>query len=579
MLLVGAGATAVSADDDGILVGSDTLEDFTNYILDTAPTVFGVDCGTAVLDYSGPGSTQGQNELVGARQHVAPMSRQLDLNVCNFPGGLTNAGGNVIANDALSVTFNRANTQCNPPDGRCALNGTITCTTDAECGAEGPCEFHPNLTESGTLAVTGCTTALGCVGSNYTINSWSDAVALLWGGQHHNGTIDCASPVRAALAADMNSIFDDTCATGTCTRIQKIYRRGDVSGTTDTFLRLAGMGAMPNPARSGLCQGSSPAVACFTDADCTAAGETGPCGPSRPSPFCNGYVYEDKDPLRVACADDDDTCSNFAARDRTQGLVQAIFVPATTAVPNPYPTTACSFGAFKLAQPLLLNPGFCTGNPALACNVDGECGTSGPCVTERCPDGAKTVGGLCFAPSATGGSLQCINSADNRSPLQSLTEDGRVFNTFVYNSVGVLQFDDLGRAIVGAHYRQRSANNECLNSNATVQIGCLTSVDPCAIGFAGREQDISNPGNRALRIADQQGGTNAYPLGRSLFLNTLVGFANIDTLPNNPVPEQALVDCYANGNIVRGAAEAAGYFGIAGDPQFVDFDEATVCGL
>jgi hypothetical protein len=447
--------------------------------------------------------------------------------VCSWDGGFANAGGNVIANDALSVTFNRANAQCDPPDGRCAQNGTITCSADTDCGAEGPCEFHPNLAEGGTLtSVAGCSAALGCVGTGYTINDWADAVALLWGGQHHNGAIDCASPVRAALVASMSSIFDDDCATGDCTRIQKIYRRGDVSGTTDTFPSLSGMGAMPNPPRSGVCVSGDPNVppaSCFTTQDCTDVGQAGPCGPSRPSSFCNGYVYEDKDPIRVACAADDDTCSNFDNRDRTQGLVQAVFVPNATAVSNVYPTNACDFWVFRLAQPLLLNPGFCNGDPSIGCNLNSQCGTNGPCVTERCPDGATASGGLCFAPSG-GNSFECSNSADNRSPLQSLTEDGRVFNTFVYNSVGVLQFDDLDRPIVGAHNRQRSANSKCLNSNATVQIGCLTAEDSCAIGFAGREQDITFPANRSLRVADEQGGVNAYPLGRGLFLNTLVGF-------------------------------------------------------
>ena len=415
-------AVPASADDDGVITGADTLEDFTNYLLDTAPQLFGQDCGTALLDYTGPSSSSGDWAMTARQQHVAPMTRQSNSYVCQYNYSFAEAGGVQVAMNPLVVTISADNPQCDSSEGRCRHDAERVCTLNADCVTSnqdaGPCDFSPDLRHSGILTnISGCTPELGCQGSDYPIQGWDDVVSLAWGGQHHNDAVDCNSPVRRALVERIDMLFE-SCQMGACARISTLLRRGDVSGVTDTFLRLAGLPTMPNPPHSGVCEGVTFEVACFTDQDCIAQGFAGPCGAARPNPFCNGYVYEDNDPIRVPCDEADDTCSNYDSRDRTHGLVQAVFVPNPSVVATVYPITPCDFGQFRLAQPRLLNPGFCAQDRALGCLVDSQCGGNGPCVTERCPDGARAIGGLCFAPTA-GNSFECVNSAENRSPLQS----------------------------------------------------------------------------------------------------------------------------------------------------------------
>ena len=65
-VVTGAGALA--------LKGSDTMEDVTNSVLLGDATHY---CGNATLTYAGTGSGNGEIALLGANQHVAPMSRTL----------------------------------------------------------------------------------------------------------------------------------------------------------------------------------------------------------------------------------------------------------------------------------------------------------------------------------------------------------------------------------------------------------------------------------------------------------------------------------------------------------------------
>ena len=101
----------------------------------------------------------------------------------------------------------------------------------------------------------------GCDASgNYVFADWKDVLAVVYAGQNHTsarallGTtsktrnparINCASPVRKALADNWGTLFNTNCAaTGdplNCVKLKHAFRRGDLSGTTDTFVTLVGL--------------------------------------------------------------------------------------------------------------------------------------------------------------------------------------------------------------------------------------------------------------------------------------------------------------------------------------------------
>jgi hypothetical protein len=211
-------------------------------------------------------------------QQIAPMSRQLNGTACTGLG--TTIGQELIGLDGIAIVG--ANQTAGDSDGQSAQ------TTD---------DCNDNVTGGRVLNVPGCTAADGCdASSNYTFTDWKDVLAMIYAGQNHtsapqllpggalcNTNADCTNPgetcigtpptarcglvadvnkrnparincnsiVRRALADNWGALFATgtgagACRSGNCTKLRHAFRRDDISGTTDTFVGLVGLVAIPN---------------------------------------------------------------------------------------------------------------------------------------------------------------------------------------------------------------------------------------------------------------------------------------------------------------------------------------------
>ncbi|MDX2052642.1 MAG: hypothetical protein SFV15_09645, partial [Polyangiaceae bacterium] len=280
MFLAVAAGTA-SAGAAITLSGSDTLETMTKRILATCPASIG---SVAGISYGGGGTTTGENAMKAGTQQVSPMSRALNPgNTCG--PNQAKAENLEIAGDGLAIlTSPAASNQC---QGTVATGG---------------------LAKNTTVAVDG--------GGSYTFTSWRDVLRTLFAGLDNTkantlAARDCSSNVRKSLQKSWAKLFQASCGATPCTELKHIWRRGDLSGTTDTFVSLVGL---PNPVRVG------PNVT--------------------QTPFCGGLDYEDNDPIRIPCDANDDVCG----ADGTLGLLQTIFVPESLTTDVAYPLTACDPG-------------------------------------------------------------------------------------------------------------------------------------------------------------------------------------------------------------------------------------------
>src|SRR5262245_40725280 len=271
--LVGVGAAA-QANAQLNLKGSDTLED----VAKDAITASGV----SNITYIGGGSGGGQAAMTATTptQQIAPMSRQLNGTACTALGATI--GQELIGLDGIAVVA--ANQTGGDSDAQSAA------TTD---------DCNDNITGGLVLNVPGCTANDGCdASSNYTFSDWKDVLAMVYGGQNHNkqcggdtgtpstngnlcttnsqcgtgGTcaaippiqpagaaspnardprkVNCNSSVRRTLVDNWGSLFSNGTGAGACrsgqgTNRRHAFRRDDPSGTTDTFVTLIGMAAIP----------------------------------------------------------------------------------------------------------------------------------------------------------------------------------------------------------------------------------------------------------------------------------------------------------------------------------------------
>ena len=268
--LVGVGGAA-QANAQLNLKGSDTLED----VAKDAVAAAGL---TGNIVYIGGGSSGGQAAMSGTpTQQIAPMSRQLNGAACTTLG--STIGQELIGLDGIAVVG--ANQTGGDSDGQSGV------TTD---------DCNDNITGGRVLNVPGCTAADGCDGSsNYTFTDWKDVLAMVYAGQNHtsagqllpagiacNSNADCTNPgetciggppgkcgnvadinkrnparincnsiVRRALVDNWGALFSTgtgaaACRSGACTKLRHAFRRDDISGTTDTFVGLVGLVAIPN---------------------------------------------------------------------------------------------------------------------------------------------------------------------------------------------------------------------------------------------------------------------------------------------------------------------------------------------
>ncbi len=613
ILLAGAGAASLAAAVDTTgsniaLNGSDTLFDVTQSVIASCNTAFG-DFSSQGITYLGGGSGVGAGQMAGNLQQVSPMSRALkNTEYCSIPSpaspGL--AEGLLVGIDGVAVAVNQTNSCSNSASGANGFgttaafavtnDGTATGGTPATCPG---CDASNNYT-------------FGAGGSSlYSGQPSFDALAVLYFGLTHDGTYNCASPVRKSLIKNWKNLFTSDCAAGdtVCAAgLTHAWRRSDLSGTTDAFVSVLnppgkGIGTLSN-VPVGAAQKANPFCNSF-DANNTGAVS-----------FGGSSDFQDLDPVRTNCvAGKDGVCEGFKAGTTSGsfagdlGVVQVILVPdgATALASDFYPQQACSAS--------------CT----LVAPIKGNQLPSG----YKCPGGSSPIGGAClmpFAGSSASPDPRCITANTTKCADLTGRPDGRQYNLATVVAAGQIPtaqrgttpfqygFDANKRIMTGSFYRIHSttagANNVpdstvgttglCQENDDTSQIGCLTDSDPCSVGYAGREEAKSYPGlgtpavpqaaplkalaingtppftpasinadpDTALKnLLQPTGTTPLYGLARRLYFNTVYGFTNLKG------GENELAQCYGNNAIIGPAVTSHGFVAIPGGVQCLDYPE------
>lgn len=584
---------ASSANAQLLLRGSDTLEGITRDVVAA--------CGlTGSITYVGGGTGTGENAMKGAAptQQVAPMSRELNSGVAGDEC-VASASQLMVALDGLAVV---------------GANQTDGDSVDQTASTADNCS--DNITGGKVINVPGCTANDGCDASgNYTFADWKDVLALIYGGQNHNAAaalisglrnpakVNCANPVRVALANSWGTLFSDVaganaCRGTTCTRLKHAFRRDDLSGTTDTFVTLVGLHNIPGNTTAFVAgQGPIPDAA------------------STVNPFCNAGAakmgkgdadYLDLDPIRRPS----DT-GPAPARTGLEQVAQGFGIPGNLEAqcplaPNlqdhslsnnqgvvPDPSQAGSEAALVadlnarrclgLVLSITMPANFSTVQQAYAANAGGATvfctpGVFAPSIvdpqhsaTALCPDGSHQP---CLLPVNTDGPTPVFNCLSNPLPSKLPLRDNRVFNLHPVNAAGQYLRDNyLNPAIptsslsatrqariVSAYYRLHTSQvtnvagsvptgGPCTTFAATTQIGCLVKASACSVGFAGRE-GVTATDNMAIRIAGITASTANvqnlvlggafYPLSRKLWFNSIKGFTAVTGA------ESTLAGCFQN---------------------------------
>ena len=192
--------------------------------------------------------------------------------------------------------------------------------------------------------------------------------------------------------------------------------------------------------------------------------------------------------------------------------------------------------------------------------------------------------------------------------------DGRVYNLYLRkntSSAGVFQVDTRTspnpdpRPIVAAYYRIHQVAGsyvnagfdpsggplatpltpQCVDQDATRQIGCLASVSKCSFGYAGNaaltgapagftvdavQQDALYPDDACVQklVTDP---ANAYPIARKLFFSTVFGLESALT------DEKALVECASKQSYISAIAANRGFTPMPVAPVCADLDEVARC--
>lgn len=548
-LVLGLGASAASAAPLQ-LQGSDTLFDWTQYMLDHCPGIDQVNN----LNYKGGGSGTAELAMPSTYtplQQIGPMSKKLSSGASpefnNYAGLGRPSQGIKVALDAIGILVDNEETNtCNTA----VYSKTIT-VLDKNGGG--------GVDDGAATPVAGCD---GCVlsGSDYTytFEDWREPLRIIYGGQsikHTQAQKDgtkcsenpisrsnistrrCNSDLRRTLADNWEAFFEESACNGTdadnCQQIRHVFRRDDASGTTDVFLETLGLPKIVAGA----------------------------------PPFCNGAEMEDEDPIRRDCSEsadftgDEQVCNSVAANllnaagpatasvaagwhggpisnppnanAADLGLVLSIVIPESTPSQDPYQALTagfpyCSTGAFG---------GSFRYAPMPQSSLDS--------LINRCPEGNKRVGGSnCQWPAFkdAGGAYHfgCINKKTNVPAAKTIANiDGRVYNLIARNNNGSMQTIRRGSSNVAVHHSMyrihttqvmpggtfTSAGNACQFIDATDQIGCLVHASPCSIGYSGLGADNRDP-NKILALR-----TNKIGCETDLIDNDLDGTVDETTTP------------------------------------------------
>jgi hypothetical protein len=218
----------------------------------------------------------------------------------------------------------------------------------------------------------------------------------------------------------------------------------------------------------------------------------------------------------------------------------------------------------------------------------------------------------CDSHQGTPDGLACSGSGPNPQFV-----DIRAYNLFSYKlntsaAAWSLNTDDSGRPIYGAFYRIHTnqsmnlPNNSgpvrtsvCTYADATQQVGCLVQASPCSFGFGGRTiLFVPGPSPSIVPVGlDLLGDPPSrlciqsfdYALSGKLYLNTMLGFGNLDA----GSPEFALANCEKDPARISQAVGFRGFVDLPnlgpnadpanganlGAPLCESFDEQQQCGL
>jgi len=289
------------------LSGSDTLEELASDLIENnCDGAVNVNLST-LLDYVGGGSVTASNAMIaqltgGSRQVAGPMSRAISLAECTQLSTTVRASvqGLVFGLDGIVVVGDSKTSE--------------TCggghTEHGDDATPGPA-FSDLAGTGDTFTYTGGTYTLGS-GSSAN-EGWKDLLRLLYTGLRNSDpnptptaaslTGNCKSEERKALAGRYTNLFHGGCTdSSVCpSGLRHAFRRGDLSGTTDTFLSL--ISAPTNILTSGKVTKTA---------------------------FCNGLETEDRDPIRRTCDETEQVCE----ADGTLGLILPIVVPTSNLVPS-----------------------------------------------------------------------------------------------------------------------------------------------------------------------------------------------------------------------------------------------------
>jgi hypothetical protein len=604
--MVGMGAAGLAAVDTTgsniALNGSDDLFEVTRQVMTGCAMQFS-DFASQNLLYLGGSSGIGAKQLFLNAQQVSPMTRALQYNEfcgATSPGSPGLAESLLIALDGVTVV----------------ANATNSCSSAVAAGFGATTPFP--VTNDGTPTGGPPSTCPGCDGSNnYTFADSLDALRVLYFGLMHDGTYDCASPVRRSLVRNWHNVFASDCSAGdsVCSGgLTHAWRRSDLDGETDTFVSIL------NPPGRGI--GSQVNV---------------PLNPTgRINPFCNSSDANVNPPQ-----------PSFAGASDLQDLdpIRAPCVAGHDGVCEPYqnfnPTGARFAGDLGLVLPIVIPEEGTNGllasdlYPTAACTID--CTLVAPTKSSRipagykCPGGSMPTGGLCFMPytgSSTNPDPRCVTAATTKCVDIVPRADGRQYNMAVvvasgqipaaFRSTNPWQFavDASGRILsTGAMYRIHSTtaaatnvpnpnvpgSGSCRWPDATSQIGCLVDSDPCSVGYSGRgaaqsfpPQDDriywpwptplkalaikgtppftpgSDPDLAITNLLQPPGTLPLYPFAHRLYFTTIYGFENLHG------GESELARCFATNSLVAPAVVGFGSFGmvpIPGGVQCLDYPE------
>ena len=621
-IFVAAGLSSVSAsalNNLSDMRGSDTLL----FVTRSAITDCGSNC--AGLTYNGTGSGNGEGAMYSANeaQTIAPMSKFLTNKLCgtgtsvgasDSSGTLESYGigveqqacGMVIGLDGVSI-WGSTNTA-----------GSPACDNATAGGAGFGMAYDTTVTWTKSTSPTYGKGVHTYGSGTYTFSNWTDVLRVIYTGIDHDGCQDCESDVRNGVIQNWGNMFEGgaaNCGNGTCTQLNHAFRRDDESGTTETFLLLIGAPAVTKTAGLGNSVGTDDP---FCNSAQTRTGDkylvntqwtadppalyTYPATCSEPPPD-----FKDRDPIRRACAgtnNDPGGVTNPTGAPPIEATEQVCSFNGQLGVvlpiiatdywdlskANPFPTNMCVQGrtVFGPRQPLnndgLLRTGSCPNNDVAL--------STGSCLVPADANGNPN----CMASKITKPGPATSNLTCKMDGVAPGGVDGRLYGLQGYykttsGTAGYMTDNTLpatgsaGRNITGMFTRihtSRSMNtaspttNTCTNPDATVQLGCLPTADNCSISYAGLgagQGFAVNPMTLSTvfpTIANVQNNFR-YPLGRKLYLNSMIGFANVWGA------ELQLAKYEATQASINTEIDKYGFIESPTGPYLEDFNEQMLC--